>query len=249
MTSAMFYVHGGGYVTGSVEFLRKQIEARVEATGIPWFAPRYRLAPEHPHPILHEDCFAALKWLHGNAADMFGVDNSRLSVFGESAGGGLTAGLALTARDEKLSPPLAKQILVYPMMDDRNTISNPEVEHLFTWSHDNNKTAWKALIGDKSGEIDCYGAAARATNLRGPPSTYLDVGSLDIFVHDSLDYAQRLMRETQRPTTSDHIRVSITSLAEIFLQVRVHLQAVTTICQITTGAPKTHSKHRRRVNL
>jgi acetyl esterase/lipase len=116
-------------------------------------------------------------------------------VFGESAGGGLAAGLALRARDEKLSPPLAKQILVYPMIDDRNTISNPEVENLFTWSHDNNETAWKALIGDKDGDNDCYGAAARATNLRGLPSTYIDVGSLDIFVHDSLDYAQRLMRE------------------------------------------------------
>lgn len=195
MTSAVFYVHGGGYVTGSVEFLRKQIEARVEATGIPFFAPGYRLAPEHPHPIPHEDCFAALKWVHENAADMFGVDNSRLGVFGESAGGGLAAGLALRARDEKLSPPLAKQILVYPMIDDRNTISNPEVENLFTWSHDNNETAWKALIGDKDGDNDCYGAAARATNLRGLPSTYIDVGSLDIFVHDSLDYAQRLMRE------------------------------------------------------
>jgi acetyl esterase/lipase len=195
MTSAVFYVHGGGYVTGSVESLRKQIEARVEATGVPFFAPGYRLAPEHPHPIPHEDCFAALKWVHENAADMFGVDKSRLGVFGESAGGGLAAGLALRARDEKLSPPLAKQILVYPMMDDRNTILNPEVEHFFTWSHDNNETAWKTLIGDKEGEIDCYGAAARATNLRGLPSTYLDVGSLDIFVHDSLDYAQRLMQE------------------------------------------------------
>lgn len=116
-------------------------------------------------------------------------------MFGESAGGGLAAGLALRARDENLSPPLAKQIFVYPMMDDRNSIPNPEVEHLFTWSHDNNETAWKALIGDKDGEIDCYGAAARASNLRGLPSTYLDVGSLDIFVHDSVDYAQRLMRE------------------------------------------------------
>ncbi|KAH0367164.1 hypothetical protein KCU65_g4854, partial [Aureobasidium melanogenum] len=162
MTSAVFYVHGGGYVTGSVEFLRKQIEARVEATGIPFFAPGYRLAPENPHPVPHEDCFAALKWVHENAADK--------------------------ARDEKLSPPLAK-------MDDRNSIPNPEVEHLFTWSHDNNETAWKALIGDRDGEIDCYGAAARATKLRGLPRTYLDVGSLDIFVHDTVDYAQRLMRE------------------------------------------------------
>jgi acetyl esterase/lipase len=119
MTSVMFHVYGGGYVRGSVEFLRKQIEARVEATGIPFFAPGYRLAPEHPHPIPHEDCFAALKWVHGNAADIFGVDNSRFGVFGESAGGGLAAGLALKARDEKLSPPLAKQILVYPMMDDQ----------------------------------------------------------------------------------------------------------------------------------
>lgn len=183
MTSAVFYVHGGAYVTGSVEFLRKQIEARVEAKGIPFFAPGYRLAPGHPHLVPHEDCFAALRWVHENSADKFNVDNSRLAVFGESAGGGLAAGLALRARDEELSPPLAKQILVYPMTDDRNSVPNPEVEHLFTWSHDNNETAWKALIGDKDGEIDCYGAAARAFNPRGLPSAYLDVGSLDIKHH------------------------------------------------------------------
>lgn len=193
-SSAVYFVHGGGYVTGSIELLHKQIEARVEATGVPFFAIDYRLAPKYQHPIPHDDCYTGLRWLYDNASQ-FNVDTSRIGVFGESAGGGLAAGVALRARDEKLSPPLAKQILIYPMIDDRNTVPVPTIEHLLTWSHDSNETAWKALIGDREDEVDYYGAPARAVNVSGLPSTYVDVGSLDIFVHESVDYAHRLMRE------------------------------------------------------
>lgn len=193
-SSALYYIHGGGYVTASVELLRKQFEARVEATSVQIFAVDYRLAPEHQHPIPHNDCYFGLKWLHENAGQL-GVDASRIGVFGESAGGGLAAGIVLRARDENLSPPLAKQILVYPMIDNQNTSPKPKIEHLLTWSHDSNKLAWKALIGVKEEEVDCYAVPARATNLAGLPSTYIDVGTLDIFVHESIEYAQRLTRE------------------------------------------------------
>lgn len=58
----------------------------------------YRLAPEYPYPTPLEDCYTVLKWVADNAKDL-GIDNSRIGVAGASAGDGLTAALALLARD------------------------------------------------------------------------------------------------------------------------------------------------------
>lgn len=57
-----------------------------------------------------------------------------------------------------------------------------------------NKTGWEALLGSKQGgdDVDYYGSPARATDLSGLPDTYLDVGQLDIFVNDTMDYARKL---------------------------------------------------------
>lgn len=62
----------------------------------------------------------ALEWLSAHAESMY-VDPARLILWGDSAGGGIAAGAALMARDMKSRPPLAKQILIYPMLDDRTT--------------------------------------------------------------------------------------------------------------------------------
>lgn len=78
----------------------------------------YRLAPEHPHPALVEDCYAGLKWTAEHAGEL-GFDPERIIVAGASAGGGLTAAVALLARDRG-TPALLGQVLLCPMLDDRN---------------------------------------------------------------------------------------------------------------------------------
>ena len=81
------------------------------------------MAPEHPDPIPVEDCYAALRWLADNAADL-GIGPDRITVMGDSAGGGLAAGVTLMARDRG-GPAIAQQILIYPMLDDRTTTPDP----------------------------------------------------------------------------------------------------------------------------
>lgn len=190
--SAALWIHGGGMIMGSVEADDADIQAVVSETGVPLLAVDYRLAPEHPHPVPVEDCYAALVWLADHAAEL-GVDPARIGVAGASAGGGLAAGVALLARDRG-GPALAGQILIYPMLDDRTPAPPPALDRFLTWTHDDNQTGWRALLGDAAGgnDVPIYAAPARAGDLAGLPPTYLDVGQLDLFLDEDIEYARRI---------------------------------------------------------
>src|ERR1700746_457180 len=96
--SAVLYLHGGGFIVSLLPVYDTMIRAYTVATGVPMLLVDYRVAPEHPHPTPVEDCYAALCWLANNATGL-SVDPKRIAVMGESAGGGLAAGVALMARD------------------------------------------------------------------------------------------------------------------------------------------------------
>lgn len=194
---AIYHVHGGGMILGSVAAFTPAIAARAERYGMPIFSIEYRLAPEHPHPVPVNDCYAGLGWLYANASEL-GVDCSRIMVLGESAGGGLAAGMALMARDKGLSPPIAFQMLIYPMLDDRNLAPRPSIEPYTKWRSDDSKTGWTALLGEAAGQEEEiggheYAAPARVRSVEGLPPTYIDVGGLDFFVREGIDYAARLL--------------------------------------------------------
>ncbi len=160
-TSAVVYLHGGGMICGSVDLYEPLVAAYVGASGVRMLAVDYRVAPEHPHPTPVEDCFAGLGWLHEHAAEL-GIDPDRIAVMGDSGGGGLAAGVALLARDR--ATPLAHQILVYPMLDDRNTTPDPELVPFAAWTYESNRIGWTALLGASTGgdDVPSYAAPARA---------------------------------------------------------------------------------------
>ncbi|KAH6629740.1 Alpha/Beta hydrolase protein [Boeremia exigua] len=189
----VLHFHGGGYFGGSVEMITPSLSHLVAATAVQIFSVDYRLTPAHQHPVPVEDGFAALLWLLENATK-FNIDPARIALMGESSGGGLAASLALLARDRNLSPPLAKQILVYPMIDDRFDRDLSSISQYVIWDSDDNKTGWKALLGEKFGTeaVSVYAAPGRAEDVRGLPSTYMDIGSLDFFLEADLTYLTRL---------------------------------------------------------
>ncbi|PYI35323.1 hypothetical protein BP00DRAFT_252621 [Aspergillus indologenus CBS 114.80] len=189
---AIFHV-GGGMIQCTVDLFDKELALQVEKSNMPIFSVDYRLAPECPQPTPLEDCYAGLAWLHRQAAQ-FRVDNSRIALMGESAGGCLVAGIAMLARDRGLSPPLAKQALFNPMLDDKNTVPNPALEPFATWTYEDNLTGWTALLGQDIGtdNVSPYAAPARATNLEGLPPTYIDVGELDIFRDEAIAFAAKI---------------------------------------------------------
>jgi acetyl esterase/lipase len=115
-------------------------------------------------------------------------------VAGGSAGGGLAAAVALLARDRG-GPPLLAQLLMCPMLDDRNdTPSAQQMAGLGVWDRTSNETGWTALLGAARGgpDVSPYAAPARATDLSGLPPAFIDVGSAETFRDEAVTYASRI---------------------------------------------------------
>jgi acetyl esterase/lipase len=150
----------------------------------------YRVAPEDPHPASVEDCYTGLKWTAEHTADL-GVDPEGLILAGTSGGGGFAAATALMNRDRG-GPNLAHQVLICPMLDDREETVSSKFEGV--WDRTWNRAGWSAQLGEACGtyDVSAYGAPARATDLSRLPPTYLDVGSSEVFRDEVMDYAARL---------------------------------------------------------
>lgn len=186
----LLWVHGGGHVIGDAEQDDPLLDRIVARHGCVAVAPDWRRAPEHPYPSALHDCYATLTWLYAEASGL-GLDPARIVVGGASSGGGLAAGLALLARDETV--PLAGQLLVYPMLDDRMvTTSSTAVTDPRVWNDESNASAWAAYLSGVD-PVPSYAAPARATDLAELPRTWIGAAELDLFVDENVDYAQRLM--------------------------------------------------------
>ncbi len=189
----LYWVHGGGYVSGLAEQNDPMFDHLCTALNCSGVSVAYRLSPETPYPGALHDCYAGLLYTYIHATEL-GIDPSRIGIGGASAGGGLAAGLGLLARD-KAEVPVAFQYLVYPMIDDRQ-VTESSTWDVPVWSPTANTFGWKAYLGDLYGtnDIPAYAAPTRATDLSGLPPTYVLVGSLDGFLDEDVDYAARLNR-------------------------------------------------------
>ena len=179
-------------VLGSVAMWDGPVSRIVSRSGVPFLSVEYRLAPEHPYPAGVEEAYAALTWLHEHA-DEFGVAPSRIAVMGNSAGGGLAAAVSILARDRG-GPPIARQMLIFPMLDDHTTVTDEHIAPYAAWTYDDNITAWQALLGDRVGapDVPAYAAPARVADASGLPAAYIEAGQLDIFRDEGLHYATQL---------------------------------------------------------
>ena len=189
---AILYIHGGGYSVGGAEESDGESAELAARLGVVVVSVDYRLAPEHRHPAALDDCYAALCRLARDAVDLK-VDAQRIALFGASAGGGLAANVALRARDEG-GPAPCFQMLCYPMLDDRAP-SPPGWADETMWGRGANREAWTALLGaaEEGKAPPPHAAAARAHDLSRLPTTFIDVGGLDILLEQNLAYAQRLI--------------------------------------------------------
>ncbi|MEU8872878.1 alpha/beta hydrolase [Streptomyces javensis] len=189
-TAAVVHAHGGGLVAGEVAHFAPFIAQYVAASGVPFLSVEYRLAPEVTGETLGDDVCTGLNWLIQHA-DKLGVDTARIAVMGESAGGTLAATTAIRARRDGIG--LARQILVYPMLDNSDAPLDPHLRTFSTDLHTLRNTAWQVVLGDAhADDAPATIVPARLEDATGLPPAYLEVGELDAFRNETLAYAQRL---------------------------------------------------------
>lgn len=195
---AIYFLHGGGYMLGHARQRNAALTELAAHTGAVIFSVEYRTAGQVAFPADLHDAQHGLRYLVQNAAEL-SIDGKRIVLMGESAGAGLAARLALKNRDSD-GFPLKGQILNSPMLDWRtgspqSPYRNPYAGE-FMWTGDINQTGWQMLKGGQTldeAEMGYYSPAA-ARDLRGLPPALIAVGSLDLFVDECIDYAQRLIQ-------------------------------------------------------
>ncbi|WP_232308153.1 alpha/beta hydrolase [Tsuneonella dongtanensis] len=193
---AILHLHGGGFVLNSARREVPRLQKIAAELDCVIATVEYALAPEAPWAISLEQNYACLRWLYEQAHSL-GVDRARIVLMGESAGGGHAALLAIAARDRN-AIPLAGQVLVYPMLDDR-TVSNtgfPPAVGRLVWTAQANAFGWRSFLGSE-GEPDgkaIHAVPARHGDLSRLPATFIGVGGIDLFVAEDIDYAARLIR-------------------------------------------------------
>jgi acetyl esterase/lipase len=192
---ALVYIHGGGFVVGSLDLYDADCRRIAAEVGAVVISVDYRLAPEHPFPAGLEDCYAALVWAAEQAEDL-GVDPDRIGVGGESAGGGLAAGVALLARDRG-GPRLCVQFLGIPELDDRlETESMRSLVDTPITTIPNGEISWDSYLGAGvrgTERVSPYAAPARATDLAGLPPALVTAYEFDPLRDEGIAYAQRLL--------------------------------------------------------
>jgi acetyl esterase len=191
---AVLFIHGGGFVVGDLDTEHAGAASTVDALGVVVVSVDYRLAPEHPFPSGLEDCYAALLWLAKESGEL-GVDAERIAVFGQSAGGGLAAGLALLARDRG-GPALCFQLLGIPELDDRlETPSMVAFTDTPMWNRPSAERSWRYYLGEgANGDTSPYAAPARAEDLSGLPPAYVSTCEYDPLRDEGMIYALRLLQ-------------------------------------------------------
>ncbi len=187
---AVVYFHGGGWVIMDVETHDGVCRALANATGAVVISVDYRLAPEHRYPAAADDCFAATKWLAGNAASL-GIDASRIAVAGDSAGGNLAAVVAQMARDQG-GPALVYQVLHCPVTNlDYSTPSYTENAEGYMLTRESMVWFWNHYL-----ERPEQGKEAKASPLLGNtanlPPALVQTGEFDPLRDEGAAYAKKL---------------------------------------------------------
>ncbi|NCT92486.1 alpha/beta hydrolase [Cellulomonas sp. APG4] len=188
----VYYVHGGGMMLGNRWSGADTFLDWIDRYNAVVATIEYRLAPEHAFPTPQEDCYAGLLWLEENAGEL-GLNVETGLIAGISAGGGLAAAVTLMARDRG-GPRVGGQLLLAPMLDDRNDTVSARQYPTGLWNAAENELGWRSLLGDLHGSdaVPAHAAPSRATDLGGLPPAFVEVGSAEVFRDEAVTYAQRI---------------------------------------------------------
>lgn len=200
----LYFIHGGGFFAGSTAVVADMLKLLVANTGILAFSLDYRLAPEHPYPTSHEDCYSGLLWLHQQASQ-FGGDPDQIFVGGDSAGGNLTLYCANRSLEDQLDL-IKGQLILYPtvnmggVQDEYVRVTKDKFD-----IYDKQAKVINLSLNMLRGLGDGLGQILGTTDLMTPyltpymavnpklPPTFIAVGEHDFLKIETLAYARKLV--------------------------------------------------------
>lgn len=190
-SAVLVYIHGGGWVLSSIDSFDTVGRMLAEQSGATVVMVNYRKAPESPFPAAVEDSWTALQWTVDNLEDLAAAD-APIYVAGDSAGGNLTAVMALRAKKQG-GPQIARQILIYPVTDadlDRPSYSAEENQTLLTkefmaWF-------WDHYVPNPADRNHPEASPLRADDLSGVAPALLLTAAHDVLRDEGVAYAERL---------------------------------------------------------
>ncbi|EUJ23925.1 alpha/beta fold family hydrolase [Listeria grandensis FSL F6-0971] len=199
----LYFIHGGGFFAGSVDVVTEALKLFVANTNMIACSIDYRLAPENPYPVGHEDCYTGLKWIHENAA-RFGGDPTNIFVAGDSAGGNLTQYCTNKSLEDG-SHLVRGQLLLYPTVNmggvkDEHVHFSKEKFDIYS-KHSKVINMSLGMFDDLSGSLgDFLGTKDLMNKYLTPylevssdlPPTFITVGEHDFLKIETLAYARKL---------------------------------------------------------
>lgn len=187
-SAVVLYLHGGGYVAGSVDSHRNLLGHLARAMGCRVFAADYRLAPEHPHPAPVEDAVAAFGGLVANGD----FDPARIAVAGDSAGGGLTIATLVTLRDAGGPVPVGA-VAISPWIDleatGESAVTRAAADPMVTPG--SLRAIAELFVGD-GGDLRDPLAAPLHADLAGLPPVLVHVGDAEVLLDDANRLAAKI---------------------------------------------------------
>jgi acetyl esterase len=192
------YYHGGGWVIGALADFDKLGRLLAQRTGCVVLLVDYRLSPEYRFPTAVDDAWAALRWADDHRAELAGVGQegrqAPLIVAGDSAGGNLSAIMALRARAAG-GPPIALQVLVYPVTDcDLESTSYRDPANQLMLSRESMVWFWDHYAPDPDARLHPDASPLRSANFAGLPPAVILTAEHDVLRDEGELYATRLVK-------------------------------------------------------
>lgn len=187
----LVYFHGGGWCLGDLDGSDPMCRKIAHAAGSVVVSVDYRLAPEHPHPIPMEDCYAAVVWTSEHA-DELDIDVTDISIGGQSAGGQLAAVVALLLRDRG-GPSVRAQWLDVPGVDLALTPSESLEKYGDAFGLNTSDVEKVIAFYVPDGNVrDPYVSPVYAEDLSGLPPAIVTIAGCDPLRDMGAAYAQKL---------------------------------------------------------
>lgn len=190
----LVWIHGGGWISGSVAEDDNLLRALCAECSLGVFGVEYSLAPAHPFPVALKQCCAAVSWVR-QATQIYGWPSGMISVGGESAGGGVAAGVALRLRDIG-DRPLLGQVLVCPALTSVTDRERFESAHQYAYGYGNDTSLrqvhWDAYTDGGLHATNTYVTPLLTTSFAHLPPAAIVTAEKDPIRDEAEEFARRI---------------------------------------------------------